>query len=174
MKLFRVAVLWLAGHDLVPNRLRPWLLVRAGHRVDPSAVIFAGLRMTGEGSLTVGHNAFIGNDCLIDCSADVIIGADVAIAARSSLVSSGHEWSDPRRRAGARTMNMIEIGDGVWLGAGSTVLAGASVGVGVVVAAAAVVTRPCAPHGLYAGVPARRVRDLPVRNLDHPDRAEVG
>lgn len=162
MKPFRVAVLWLAGHDLVPDRLRPWLLMRAGHRVDRSAVIFAGLRLTGEGILTVGRNTFISNDCLIDCSADVTIGADVAIAARTSLVSSGHECADPRRRAGARTMTAIEIGDGVWLGAGSTVLAGASVGAGVVVAAAAVVTRPCEAHGLYAGVPARRVRDLPT------------
>jgi maltose O-acetyltransferase len=165
----QVAVLWLARHDLVPDRLRPWLLRQAGHRVDPSVVIFAGLRMTGEGTLTVGPKTFISNDCLIDCSADVIIGADVAIGARSSLVSSGHEWSDPRRRAGPRTMQSIEIGDGAWLGAGSTVLAGSSIGAGVVVAAAAVVTRPCAPHGLYAGVPARRIRDLPV---GHPGPSE--
>ena len=38
-----------------------------------------------------------------------------------------------------------------------------------VIAAGAVVTRDCAPHGLYRGIPARRVRDLhakcqPVRS----------
>jgi maltose O-acetyltransferase len=33
-------------------------------------------------------------------------------------------------------------------------------GDGVVVAAGAVVTEDCLPDGLYAGVPARRVRDL--------------
>jgi maltose O-acetyltransferase len=166
---YESVVLWLAGHDLVPNRLRPWLLARAGHRVHASVVIFPGLRTTGEGRLTVERNAFISNDCLIDCSADVTIGADVAIGARTSLLSSGHDLTDPGRRAGARTMQPIVIGDGAWLGAGSTVLPGLSVGPGVVVAAAAVVTRSCAEHGLYAGVPARRLRDLPV---DPPGRPE--
>jgi len=167
--MFEAVVLWLAGHPLVPNRLRPWLLGRVGHHIDPSAVIFSGLRMTGEGTLTIGRNVFISNDCLIDCSADVTIGADVAIGARASLVSSGHEWSNPRRRAGARTMRPIVVGDGAWLGAGCTVLAGSSVGAGAVVAAAAVVTRPCAEHALYAGVPARRLRDLPVDAAGRPE-----
>jgi acetyltransferase-like isoleucine patch superfamily enzyme len=31
-----------------------------------------------------------------------------------------------------------------------------------VVASGAVVTKDCLPHGLYGGVPARRLRDLPT------------
>jgi maltose O-acetyltransferase len=40
------------------------------------------------------------------------------------------------------------------------VLPGVTVGDGCVIAAGAVVNADCQPDGLYAGVPARRVRDL--------------
>jgi maltose O-acetyltransferase len=40
------------------------------------------------------------------------------------------------------------------------VLPGVTIGAGCAVAAGAVVTADCEPDGLYAGVPARRVRDL--------------
>jgi acetyltransferase-like isoleucine patch superfamily enzyme len=151
---------WLARHDLMPDGVRPWLLRRAGHQVDGSAVIFAGLRLSGERRLVVGKRAFISFDCLVDCSADVVIEEGVALAAGTRIISSGHEFDDPRQRAGARTMAPVTIGAGAWLGAGSTVLAGLTVGPGVVVAAGAVVTRDCSAHGVYAGVPARRIREL--------------
>jgi acetyltransferase-like isoleucine patch superfamily enzyme len=41
------------------------------------------------------------------------------------------------------------------------IMPGVSIERGVVIAAGAVVTRSCAAHGLYAGVPARRIRELP-------------
>jgi maltose O-acetyltransferase len=39
-------------------------------------------------------------------------------------------------------------------------LPGVTVGDGCVIAAGSVVTGDCEPHGVYAGVPAKRVRDL--------------
>ena len=138
------------------------MLARAGHGVDPSTVIFGGLRISGEGRLKIHRDCFISFDCLVDCSADVVIGERVAMAAGARIISSGHDFSDPRQRAGARSMAPISIGAGSWLGAGSTVLGGLTIGPGVIVAAGAVVTRDCAPHGLYAGVPAHRIRDLPT------------
>jgi maltose O-acetyltransferase len=158
----RSLLLWLAGHDLVPDGARPWLLRRAGHQVPESAVIFAGLRLTGEGRIVVGDGAFISFNCVVDCSAEVVIEEKVAMAVGSRIISSGHEFADPRERAGTRTMSPVIIGAGSWLGAGSTVLGGLKVGPGVVVAAGAVVTKDCAAHSIYAGVPARRIRELPI------------
>jgi maltose O-acetyltransferase len=54
----------------------------------------------------------------------------------------------------------VSVGNGSWLGTGVTVLPGVTIGEGCVIAAGAVVTADCAPDGLYAGVPARRIRDL--------------
>ena len=54
----------------------------------------------------------------------------------------------------------IYVGEGCFIGANVTVLPGVNVGEGCVIAAGAVITRDCAPDGLYGGVPARRIRDL--------------
>ncbi|WP_447643573.1 acyltransferase [Nocardioides zeae] len=54
----------------------------------------------------------------------------------------------------------MEIGNGAWIGARALILPGVSVSEGCVIAAGAVVNRNTEPHGLYAGVPARRIRDL--------------
>ena len=64
------------------------------------------------------------------------------------------------RRCGDISFLPVSIGDGVWIGAGATVLAGVSIGDGCVIAAGAVVATDCEPNGLYGGIPARRIRDL--------------
>ena len=51
----------------------------------------------------------------------------------------------------------IVIGNDVWLGLGSTVLSGVTIGDGAVVAAAAVVTSDVPPYAIVAGVPAQVV-----------------
>ncbi|WJH37282.1 hypothetical protein N6H14_05985 [Paenibacillus sp. CC-CFT747] len=66
----------------------------------------------------------------------------------------------PDKRAGAPIGLPIVIGDGVWIGTRATVLPGVRIGDGSVIAAGAVVTKDCAPHGIYAGTPARRVKEL--------------
>lgn len=160
LRRWRLFLFWLARHELSPDGWRPGILRRAGFDVSRTAVIFSGIRISGDGLLCVGERAFISHDCFVDCSGTVTIGSDVALAAGVRLVSSGHDHSDPTRRAGARHWAPITVRDGSWLGAGCTVLGGVTVGPGVVVAAGAVVTRDCAANGLYAGVPARRVKDL--------------
>ena len=76
------------------------------------------------------------------------------------LTTSHHEIGPPERRSGTARPRSIVIERGVWLGARVLVLPGVTVGPGCVIAAGAVVNRDCAPHGLYAGVPARRIREL--------------
>jgi chloramphenicol O-acetyltransferase type B len=50
----------------------------------------------------------------------------------------------------------IVIGSDVWLGTGSTVLSGVTIGHGAIVAARSVVTRDVEPYAIVAGTPARR------------------
>lgn len=153
---------YLAGHVVTPARLRIRLLRAAGVEIERHLELFSGLRVTGEGRLTIGDGCFINHDCLIDAAADVTIGRHVALANRVALLTSGHEIGDPRARAGERVLRPIVIGDGAWLGAGATVLGGVTVGAGAVVAAGALVRTDVPPHTLWAGVPARQVRELPV------------
>jgi maltose O-acetyltransferase len=54
----------------------------------------------------------------------------------------------------------VSIGDGVWIGARTTVLPGVTIGSGAIVAAGSVVNRDVEADTMVAGVPARLVRGL--------------
>jgi len=65
-----------------------------------------------------------------------------------------------RQRAGENIEAPIVIGDGSWLGQNVSVIAGVTIGAGCMIAAGAGVGSDCEPNGLYAGVPARRIKNL--------------
>jgi maltose O-acetyltransferase len=156
---------YLAGHVLTPQRARIRLLRAAGVTVERHLEVLSGLRVAGEGSVTIGDGSFVNHDCLIDASADVTIGRGVALADRVALVTSDHDYGDPRGRAGVRVLRPIVVGDGAWIGSGATILGGVTIGEGAVIAAGALVRRDVPPHTLWGGVPARWIRDLPVPPL---------
>ena len=52
----------------------------------------------------------------------------------------------------------IVIGNDVWIGAGSLLLAGVRIGDGAIVAAGAVVTKDVEPYTIVGGVPAKQIR----------------
>lgn len=54
----------------------------------------------------------------------------------------------------------VKLGKNCWLGAGSIVLPGVTVGENSIIAAGAVLTKDAEPNALYAGVPARKVKSL--------------
>ena len=116
----------------------------------------------GSPLVRIGPWAYIGFGCVLEGRAAITLGSNVALGDQVMVVTSTHEHSNPRLRAGPATGHPVTIGDGAWLGSRVMVLPGVHVGEGCVIAAGAVVIRDCAPHGLYAGVPARRVRDLPT------------
>ena len=144
---------------LVPTAAR-WVLLRAtGMRVERSGV--SARVWFGSRRMAIGRGTFIGYGSMFDTFAPITIGRDCAIAMHTTFVTSTHRIGGPEKRAGALVTEPIVVGDGAWIGAGATVLPGVTIGAGAVVAAGAVVTEDCAPHTLYAGVPARAVRRLP-------------
>ena len=54
----------------------------------------------------------------------------------------------------------IEVHDGCWTGANSTILPGSVIEKGCVIAAGSVVKGLLKPNRLYAGVPAKEIRQL--------------
>src|SRR5690625_5137976 len=95
-------------------------------------------------------------------SGSVTIGERCNIAMDVSFVTQSHQLGASSRRAGSVTAAPIVVGDGVWIGTRAMVLPGVTIGRGCVIAAGAVVSCDCEPDGLYAGVPAKRVKDLPA------------
>jgi acetyltransferase-like isoleucine patch superfamily enzyme len=115
-----------------------------------------------DGRIRLGAGAMVNRGCMILAVADVTIGAGVFIGPGVKVIASTHRIGPREHRAGEWIGKPIQIGEGSWIGAGAMILPGVTIGEGCIVAAGAVVTDDCAADGLYAGIPARRVRDLDV------------
>lgn len=137
-------------------------------QIAPTAVLGGPV---GEG-LTLGDNANIGAYSWVGCSGHISIGARVLMGPRVNLLAETHNTADvnaPIKSQGV-TRQPIVIEDDCWLGAGSSVLGGVTVGHDSIVAAGAVVTRSVPPYSVVAGVPARVVR---VRTQGEDGKAAV-
>ncbi|MCF8140895.1 MAG: hypothetical protein K9J75_07320 [Cyanobium usitatum Tobar12.5m-G36] len=53
----------------------------------------------------------------------------------------------------------VSIGSDVWIGTHVTILPGVTIGDGAIVGAGAVVTKNIPPYQIWAGVPAKKLRD---------------
>ena len=112
-------------------------------------------------NVSIGSGSTINYRCIFDNRVSVNVGRNVGIGIGVVFLNTDHNIDNPSSRAGKSIWNAVTVGDGAFIGSGSTILPGVSVGAGCVIGAGAVVTQDCLPHGLYAGTPAKRIRDLP-------------
>jgi acetyltransferase-like isoleucine patch superfamily enzyme len=115
-------------------------------------------------NLEIGDNSFVGHDCLLIAAHGswIRIGKNVDLGPRCTLVTGTHEIGGPDHRAGSGVVKDIVIEDGVWAGAGVTILAGVCIGRGSVLAAGAVVPKNVEENVLCGGNPLRVIRELPA------------
>lgn len=145
----------------VPIRCRPLLLRLMGVRLGKGCYVNPGVGFH-RANVRLGDQCVVGSRVFFDASGSVVIGNRVKIAAGCILHSATHRImpSVYRLAIGEVDARATWIGDGCWLGTGTIVLPGVRIGDGCVIAAGAVVASDCDPNGLYAGVPARRLREL--------------
>lgn len=115
--------------------------------------------------IRIGRDGLIGEFCVLRGPGGVQIGDRVYLSPMVHLYSSNHVFDDPDLPFTAQeiTAEGIVIEDDCWIGAMVVILDGVTVGRGSVVAAGAVVTQDVPPHSLVAGVPARVIRDLKAK-----------
>jgi len=140
----------------VRSRLYRW----AGFRNLSKDVYIGGvIDLHGNGNiyerLFVDDGTVINAPCFMDLNGPVRIGKGVGLGHHVVLITSNHEVGPPQKRMGRMTPEPIVIGDGAWIGALVTILAGVTIGPGAMVAAGSVVTRDVPAHAKVAGNQAR-------------------
>lgn len=88
----------------------------------------------------------------------ITIGENVLIAGNVYITDHDHRFDDPDKAAtdsNELIVKPVVIEDGVWLGEGSKILKGVTIGKRAVVGANAVVTKDVAPYTVVGGVPAK-------------------
>ncbi len=160
MITYRLYVYNTISAILPPTRLfaiKRALLRWAGASIGKDVRIVSSARFWLTGPLTIGDNTWIGHEVLIaGGDAPILIGKNVDIGPRVSLISGTHEpFGMPGKAAGEGASRPIEIGDGTWICAIATVLGGVKLGSRCLVAAAALVRTDVEDGQIVAGVPAR-------------------
>ena len=100
----------------------------------------------------------INTDCIILDTAPVEFGDYVMVGPRVQIVTPEHSTDHLRRRDVFTVSRKVVIGDDAWIGAGSIILPGVTIGERAIIAAGAVVNHDVPADSVYGGVPARRIR----------------
>jgi maltose O-acetyltransferase len=156
---WHVRVNVIAASFLVGVDRRRALLRRAGIELADDTTVQPGCFFFGA-QASIGARTWINHRCYFDTRAPVHIGRFCSVGMEAMFCTSGHEIGPHERRGGPYRSAAIRVGDGTWIGTRALLLPGVDIGPGCVIAAGAVVSESCAADGLYAGVPARRIRDL--------------
>jgi acetyltransferase-like isoleucine patch superfamily enzyme len=128
----------------------------------------------GTGRLLIRSNAYIGDDVLLSCADQIVIGSNALIAHGVQIFDNNTHptnWQD--REMDWQSINSgkarlhpaiasapVHIGDHAWIGFNCIILKGVSVGQRSIVAAGSVVTSDVPPDTVVGGNPARVLRTL--------------
>lgn len=140
-----------------PDRLR--IYHRFGLDIQTDAVFPGCYFHTADIHIAAG--AIINQNVHIENTGRVEIGPRTGLGLQTTIITSNHDLGPSHMRLGPRWFQEpVVIGSGCWIGARCLILPGATIGDGCLVAAGSVVRGVLEPDGLYAGVPARRVKHL--------------
>jgi acetyltransferase-like isoleucine patch superfamily enzyme len=140
-------ICWAPTHTLRVAGLRLF-----GASIGPDVALGRGVRVFYPWRLTIAAHTIIAMRVYLDARGGLTIGSHCNISAEVAIWTAEHDIQSPEF---AMTEAPVVIGDRAWLCFRSTVLPGANIGEGSVVAAGAVATRHVPPFSLAAGVPAQ-------------------
>ena len=121
---------------------------------------YAGGKSKISPDLVAGVYSYIGPNCLI--YPKVNIGAYTMLANNVSIIGGDHNFSKigiPIIFSGRGILNETFIGKDVWIGAFSIIMTGVKIGDGSIIGAGSVVTKDIEPYCVYAGVPAKKIKN---------------
>jgi maltose O-acetyltransferase len=148
------------GSEMVPAHIRTKVLRAVGFPIDKNVTIWAGVSFRSK-RVSIGPGVFINVGFYHDGYDMLRIGANVRIGPFVRIITATHEIGPSTQRGMIEVVSKpVEIMDGCWIGTGSTIMPGVTIQRGCVVAANSVVRDTTETDGLYAGNPAKRVREL--------------
>lgn len=112
--------------------------------------------------LEIGSGCYVGmNSMLNGFAAKLIIGCNVSIAQNVNImVDSGPNASEPMQNVFPIIRKSVRIGNHVWIGTGSIIMPGVSLGDFCIVAANSYVNESFEPYSIIGGNPAKFIRSF--------------
>ena len=127
------------------------------------------IRALNEGSIEIDEFVYIGPYSCVAGPGPVKIGKSCLISSHSGIYGNNHNFADPTHliREQGITFKGITIEDDCWLGTGVKVLDGVTIGKGSVIGAGAVVTKDIPAYSIAVGVPAKVISHRNKKIFQH-------
>ena len=146
------------------NKFRSWYIFHVRYpwvKYHGFVRVMKGTHFAQNMNVTIGDNVQFGNDCNV--ASNVHFGDNVLMAGNVQFVGRhDHTFSVPGVTIwdGERGDNGTTlVGDDVWIGTSSIIISGVTIGMGSIVAAGSIVTCDIPPCEIWAGVPAKKIKD---------------
>ncbi|WP_116996186.1 acyltransferase [Desertimonas flava] len=144
-----------------------YIHIGAHTMIGPYVTLSAGM-VPGQECLTdpvvrIGDRCLIGKGSGIVGHLSIEVGDDVWTGHHVYITDQNHGYDDPTRPISLQTMpeRPVSIGNGSWLGHGTVVLPGATIGEHVVIGANSVVRGEIPSFTVAAGNPAKVIKHIP-------------
>lgn len=141
--------------------IRYILLKTLAEECGDNVAILEGVYLKNIEHMRFGNNVSIHTMTYIEGAGGIYIGNDVSIANGVSIISTEHNYADlsiPIKDQGIKK-DVIRIANDVWIGSRAIILSGTDIGRGCIVGAGAVVTKNLKEYSIYAGVPAKFIKN---------------
>lgn len=128
-------------------------------------------------NIHLGNNSFINIHCTLLDTAPITIGECTMIGPDVKIYTTVHAldgserfWQEPDGIAVVKTQaRPVHIGDYVWIGGGSIILPGVTIGNNVVIGAGSVVTESIPDNAIVCGDSCQILKwNMPAVQMDHP------
>lgn len=106
-------------------------------------------------NISLGDRVYLNAGCTVLDTAPVTFGANTMLGPNVQIYCADHHRDPVLRSQGLERARPVRIGAQVWIGGGTILLPGVTIGDGAIVGAGSVVTRDVAAGARVAGNPAR-------------------
>lgn len=150
---------WVGNHAKISSGFRA--LGPNNLRIGEFTVFSQDCIVNGRASVDIGKNCFIGHGTIINGYADVKIGDNVALAGAYVQIWTHSTWMEEIEGYDLRNIVApVEIGDNCYIGAGTILLPGTSIGEGSAIGAGGIVSKNIPANVIAVGVPAKSIKKI--------------
>ena len=158
-------VCWALLYRISPRPFHGWrsMLLRAfGAKMGPNCHFYPSSRIWAPWNLNCSDQVTAGDAAEIYNPAPVFLGSHAILSQGAYLCGATHDFEDP---AFPLLAYSTSIGSYAWVCARAVISPGVNVGEGAILGLASVATRDLDAWGVYAGVPAVKVKERKLRGI---------
>lgn len=141
-----------------PKEIRKVLEDITENKIDESTTVLLPFNTDFGARIKLGKDIFINKCCMFVDLGGIELEDNVLIGPEVKILSVNHPL-DPSKRRDV-ILKSVKVKKNAWVGAGSTICPGVTIGENSVIAAGSVVTKDVPDNTVYGGVPAKFIKKV--------------